>query len=77
VPKPAAVELIVAERRKAGLRQADVAKKLGEYQSWVSRLESGTRGVDVTEFLNLAQAIGFDAGAAIRRLDRARRRKAG
>lgn len=56
----ALVELIIEERKKAGLTQTDVARRLGRYQSVVATLESGQRRTVVIEFLELAEAIGFD-----------------
>jgi transcriptional regulator with XRE-family HTH domain len=58
-------------REKAGVTQADVAKRLGEYQSFVARVEGGN-GVDVVEFLDFADAIGFDPQTAIKRRLRVR-----
>ena len=66
------VALLIAERKAAGLRQGDLADRIGEHQSWVSRLESGQRRVDVVEFLLLARAIGFDPVKVIRRLEKVR-----
>ena len=43
----------------------DLAEKLGEYQSFVARLESGQRRVDVMEFLELSKTLGFDALQAL------------
>ncbi|MGX9120208.1 helix-turn-helix domain-containing protein [Mesorhizobium sp. WSM2561] len=54
------VQLIVEKRRKAGLSQADLAKALDRYQSVVAAIESGGRRIDVVEFLDLAETIGFD-----------------
>ncbi len=51
----------------AGLTQADVAKKLRRYQSFVATVESGQRRIDVVEFLDFADAIGFDPRDAIKR----------
>lgn len=63
------------ERRKsAGLTQADVAKKLGRYQSYVATVEGGQRRVDVVEFLDFAKAIGFNAQAAIAEIERGKGR---
>jgi transcriptional regulator with XRE-family HTH domain len=64
----ALIEMLVAKRTGAGLTQEDLAKKLGEYQSFVARLESGQRRVDVVEFLDLASALEFDAKNIIDRL---------
>jgi transcriptional regulator with XRE-family HTH domain len=52
--------LLTAQRKKAGLSQKCVAKRLREHQSWVSRAESGTRPISVIDLLNLGKAIGFD-----------------
>jgi transcriptional regulator with XRE-family HTH domain len=54
------VELLVKRRREAGLTQAQVAQLLGQQQSFVARLESGERRIDVVELFELGQAIGFD-----------------
>jgi len=61
----ALVELLIEKRLAAGLTQADLAERLGEYQSLVARLESGQRRVDVVEFLELARALEFDAANVI------------
>jgi transcriptional regulator with XRE-family HTH domain len=67
----ALIALLVEKREAAGLTQAQLAEKLGEYQSFVARLESGQRRVDVVEFLELATVLQFDASAALRKIDAA------
>ena len=47
------------------MTQADLAGRLGEYQSFVARIESGQRRIDVVEFLDLADALAFDPARAI------------
>ncbi|MER9372081.1 helix-turn-helix transcriptional regulator [Mesorhizobium sp. M0491] len=64
----ALIALLIEKREAAGLTQSDLAAKLGEYQSFVARLESGQRRVDVVEFIELAELLGFDASAAIKKL---------
>jgi transcriptional regulator with XRE-family HTH domain len=64
----ALIALLVEKRREAGLTQAQVAKKLKRYQSYVATVESGQRRIDVVEFLDFADAIGFDPRDAIKRL---------
>jgi transcriptional regulator with XRE-family HTH domain len=60
---------MMAERRKAaGLRQVDLAKKMGVYQSWVTHMESGQRRIDVVELIELGKAIGFDPVEVLRKL---------
>ena len=43
------------------MTQTDLADALGEYQSFVARLESGQRRLDVIEFIRLAEILDFDA----------------
>lgn len=62
-------ELLKEERRKAGLTQAMLAKKLRRPQSYVSKYERGDRRLDVIEFLEIARAIKFDPSEIIRKLD--------
>ena len=66
----ALIELLVAKREASGMTQADLAKKLGEYQSFVARLESGQRPVDVVEFMKIADVLGFDPAKIIGALHR-------
>jgi transcriptional regulator with XRE-family HTH domain len=66
------VKWLREERIAKGLAQSDVAKRLGEHQSWVARLESGQRRLDVVELLIVAKAIGFDAAKLVRRLAKVR-----
>ena len=64
------VAMLVEERAKAGLRQVDLAEKMGVYQSWVTHMESGQRRIDVIELIELSRAIGFDAAGMVRKLSR-------
>ena len=66
----ALVKLLVRERRAAGLRQGDLAKRMRQYQSWVARIESGQRRIDIIEFFALARAIGFDPYEALKTIFR-------
>lgn len=61
------VGTIRQERLARGLRQADVAKRLRQQQSWQARVESGQRGINVDEFCKIAKAIGFDPVLALKR----------
>jgi len=66
----ALIALLIAKREAAGLTQTELAAKLGEYQSFVARLESGQRRVDVVEFLEFADLLGFDPHDALDQLTR-------
>jgi transcriptional regulator with XRE-family HTH domain len=61
----ALIAFLVERREAAGMTQAQLAKRLGEYQSFVARLESGQRRVDVVEFIELGEILGFDPEAAV------------
>lgn len=54
------IDLLVEQRKRAGLSQADLAEKLGRYQSVISSIEGGGRRIDVVELLDIAQVIGLD-----------------
>lgn len=54
------IQSMVSARQTAGLRQVDLAKKLGKPQSFVSKMETGERRLDVIEFLVIARAMGSD-----------------
>jgi transcriptional regulator with XRE-family HTH domain len=58
-------KLLRQERKAAGLTQAELAKKLRRPQSYVSKYERGERRLDVIEYLDIAQKIGFDPAAAL------------
>jgi transcriptional regulator with XRE-family HTH domain len=62
--------LLIAARKKAGLSQAQLAKRLAKPQSFVSKFERGERRLDVVEFRSVAQALGLDALRLLRRLYR-------
>ena len=52
--------LLIDLRKKAGLSQAELAKRLAKPQSFVSKFERGERRLDVIEFKSVAEAIGLD-----------------
>jgi ribosome-binding protein aMBF1 (putative translation factor) len=62
--------MLVEQRKEAGLRQVDLATKIGVYQSWVTHMESGQRRIDVVELIELGEAIGFDAADMVQKLSR-------
>lgn len=52
--------LLVAKRDVAGMSQQVLARKLGVPQSFVAKVETGQRRIDVIEFLAIARALGAD-----------------
>ena len=60
--------VLVLARERAGLKQSDVAAKLGMPASYLSKIENGTRRLDVIELLQIAEALGADAAKIVREL---------
>lgn len=54
------LRVLIDARQKAGLRQTDLADRLGKPQSFVSKIERGERRLDLVEFLIVVRAIGAD-----------------
>ena len=72
-PEHAALcELLLAARRKAGLTQQIVAKRLKKPQSFVAKVEGGERRLDILEFLDFTNAVETDPIKILRALQKAR-----
>ena len=54
------IERLKNARLEAGLKQSEVAKKLAEPQSYISKIEMGERRIDVTELKELARIYKKD-----------------
>lgn len=54
------IRALVDARRSANLRQVDVAKQIGWPQAYVSRYENHERTLSVSEYVEVARAIGVD-----------------
>ncbi len=67
------VEALKEARLQAGLKQAELAARIGKDQSWVSLVEGSQRRVDVVEFIEIAKALEVDPvallGGILGRLD--------
>ncbi len=64
--------LLREARTAAGLRQADLARRLGKPQSFVSKYESGERRLDLVELRQVCAAIGISLEELVRRFEDAR-----
>lgn len=62
-------QLLIEARKKAGLTQVELAKRLYRPQSYVSKYERGERRLDVIEFLDVAEAIGIEPTEFLHELD--------
>ena len=49
------LERLREARKSSGLRQTDVAERMGRVQSWVSKIEMGELRVDFIELVHLAR----------------------
>lgn len=58
-------------RERAGMTQVELGKRLGNTQTFVSKMERGERRVDIVEFAEICDALGVDpVGAFGQFLDR-------
>jgi len=57
-------------RRRSGLTQVDLAVKIGETQSFVSKCERGERRIDVVELRSFCEVFGLSFPQFAQRLDR-------
>jgi transcriptional regulator with XRE-family HTH domain len=66
-----AAQLVVA-RKARGLTQFQLAEKLSRPQSYIAKIERAERRVDVIEFLELLDALEFEADPFFERIRKAR-----
>ena len=62
-------KVLVKARERAGLKQSDVAAKLGLPASYLSKIEKGTRRLDVIELIRIAEAMGLDPADILREIE--------
>jgi transcriptional regulator with XRE-family HTH domain len=58
-------------RKEQRLRQVDLAKRLGEPQSFISKYESGERRLDLPELEQVCQAMGIPLSDFVQRYEEA------
>jgi ribosome-binding protein aMBF1 (putative translation factor) len=58
-----------AARKQIGLTQIDMASRLGETQSFVSKCERGERRLDIVEVRAFCQAMGLPLLSFVRKLE--------
>ena len=61
--------LLRKAREDVGLRQVDVAKRLAQPQSFVSKYECGERRLDLLELQQVCQALGLSLSEFVRRFE--------
>lgn len=63
--------LLYEVRREAGMRQVQMAKRLGKPQSFVSKYESGEQQLNMLEVERICRAAGLTLTIFSRRLEKA------
>jgi len=63
-----------AARERAGLTQLDVAERLGQSQSFVSKCERGERRIDAVELRAFCLALGISYVGFLKKFDDSLRR---
>ena len=56
------VEKLKLARQEAGLKQEEVAERLGKPQSYVSKVERAERRIDPSELARFAEVYGREVG---------------
>lgn len=67
--------LLKAAREEANVTQVELAKRLKESQSEVSKFERGERRLDVVQLRKWCRALDVEVSEFVRRLDEALARK--
>jgi transcriptional regulator with XRE-family HTH domain len=62
--------LVMEKRKRAGKSQDELARSIGRPQSYLSNIENGQHRLDLVELFQLAEALGFDSGAFVKKADR-------
>jgi transcriptional regulator with XRE-family HTH domain len=68
-------QTLVRARERAGLKQSNVAAALGVPPSYLSKIENGTRRLDVIELIHIAEAMGVDPAEIVGDLQQELRKK--
>jgi transcriptional regulator with XRE-family HTH domain len=63
------LELLKRIRQDKGIRQVELAEKLGVPQSFISKYESGDRRLDILELRQVCKAVGITLQELIRKLE--------
>lgn len=54
------LKVLIAARRRAGVSQVELGRRVGRDQPFISLIERGVRRVDLIEFCVLARGIGIE-----------------
>jgi transcriptional regulator with XRE-family HTH domain len=62
------IERLLLARKRKGITQVELAQKLGKPQSFISKIESGERRLDIGEFMEITHLLGEDPSEIIKSL---------
>jgi len=66
----ALLRLLQQARKEAGITQVELAKKLRQTQSYVSKIERGDRRLDIVQLRTICQVLGLSLVEFVQRLER-------
>jgi len=69
------LKVLKKTRENAGLTQTQLAQKIGETQTFISKCERGERRIDVVELRTFCQAFGVSLKQFVAMLERSMRRE--
>ena len=67
------IALLREIRLEAGLRQVELAHRLGQPQSFVSKYESGERRLDLLQLRQICEAVGISLQEFVKRFEKSLR----
>ncbi|MGM3162140.1 helix-turn-helix domain-containing protein [Dickeya undicola] len=62
------IKILREARIKQGITQENLANALGRPQSFVAKIESGERRLDVVEFAHIAHLLSVDASTVLEKI---------
>lgn len=64
------MQVLVENRKTVGLTQNDLAQKMERPQSFVAKVETGERRLDVVEYVEWFMALGVAPGPSLERVEK-------
>jgi len=63
-------DVLVRARERAGFKQSEVAARLDLPASYLSKIENGTRRLDVIKLIQISQAMDSDPAEIVKELEK-------
>ena len=60
------IELMIQARKDAGITQAELGQRIGQRQTFISKVELGERRIDIAEFLEFCSALKIDYASLLK-----------